>query len=267
MRVKDKLSQLGLTPRKGLGQNFLIDQAVIDQIEQFGNGRVGEHIVEIGPGLGALTERLVQHESLTVIEIESSLCHELAKRFPGIEIINADVRQVNFAEIGSELVVFGNLPYSFSTEILFHLLGQAECLSRAVLMLQKEFVERMAAPPGCKAYGTLSIGCQLRSDVRLGPVITGDSFHPPAGVDSRLVELTFLKDLRYPVSDQLWFQRVVKASFCRRRKKLINSLTASGIFSKGVVEQALSDCAIDQTRRAETLSVAEFVVLADRLRS
>lgn len=265
MRVKDKLLQLGLTPKKGLGQNFLIEPAVIDQIEQFGRPWEVSHLIEIGPGLGALTGRLVKYAPLAVIEVEETFCDEIRKQYPSVRVIQSDVRSVSFSSLGENMVVFGNLPYSFSTEILFHLLAQAPSLSRAVLMLQKEFVERMAAAPGCKAYGALSVACQLRSDLRVGPVITGDCFYPSAGVDSRLVELSFLKELRYPVSDQLWLQKVVKASFGRRRKKLINSLTASGLFSRSVVERALLDCAIDQGRRAETLALHEFVDLAEKL--
>lgn len=266
MRVKQSLHRLEISAKKSLGQNFLIDPTVLDLIEQFCPINLTDQIVEIGAGLGALTERLVQCQSLAVIEIESKFCLELQRRYPGINVINADVRAVDFSKLGRDLVVFGNLPYSFSTEILFHLLGQANCIRRAVLMLQREFVERMAAQPGGKSYGALSVACQLRSNVRLGPLVAGSCFHPPTKVESRLVELVFLPSLRYLVTDLPWLERVVKASFSRRRKKLINSLTGSGLFPKELVKQVLAQLEIAAGRRAETLTIQEFVQLAELLK-
>ena len=264
-RAKDALRELNLRPSKTRGQNFLIDPAVIGAIVDFGNPSSADHMVEIGPGLGALTEPLSRIGKLSVIEIEEKFCAELGGRFPGIEVVNSDVRKVNFSRFGSNLLVFGNLPYAFSTDIVFHLIDNAESISRAVLLLQKEFAERMAAAPGGRDYGVLSISCQLKADIGLGPIITGNCFHPPAGVDSRLVEMKFLSQCRYPIADMVWFKKVVRASFLQRRKKLVNSLMSSGFFSRERVDQGLTTCGIDPGRRAETLEIAEFVRMAEAL--
>jgi 16S rRNA (adenine1518-N6/adenine1519-N6)-dimethyltransferase len=261
-RVKDKLRSLDVRPTKERGQNFVINPIVIDSIVGFGAPKEAETLVEIGPGLGALTEALARFPNLTLIEIEPKFCKELHAKYPRVKIINEDVRGVDLAEIGTDLVVFGNLPYAFSTDIVFRLIDQAQVVKRAVLLLQKEFAERLAADPGGRTYGLLSVSCRLWADAKLGPVIPGDAFHPPAKVKSQVVELTFLKSPRLPIDDVLWFKRFVAACFLKRRKKLINSLTASGLFTKENIAKTLAACGVDSNRRAETLSLEEFATLA-----
>lgn len=263
--AKDQLRTLEVIPSKERGQNFLIDPTALEAIVNFGAPGAHERIVEIGPGLGALTEHLAVARELTLIEIEERFCEPLRARVPHARIINADVRSVDLSALGSELVVFGNLPYSFSSEIVFHLLAAASSLKRAVLLLQREFAERLAAGPGGRDYGRLSIACQLWCDVKLGPVIAGTSFHPPTQVDSQVVELAFLGAARVKVGDYRWFERVVKAAFLQRRKKLSNSLKGSGFFSAEGIALALQAAGINGDRRAETLSLAEFAALAEAL--
>lgn len=264
--VKQKLRELELRPSKARGQNFLLDNAVIETILQFGAAKSTENLIEIGPGLGALSAGLYAiRPQLTLIELEERFCAELAVKFPQAKVIQADVRRVNFNDLGSNLVVFGNLPYSLSTDIVFHLIEQAAYLDRAVLMLQREFVERMCASPGGRDYGTLSIGCQLWAELRAGPVISGDSFHPPAKVESMLVELHFSAVPRAPIDDLKFFRRVVKASFLQRRRKLINSLKGASLAPDQILNRALLECSIDAGRRAETLSISEFAALASSL--
>jgi 16S rRNA (adenine1518-N6/adenine1519-N6)-dimethyltransferase len=262
-RAKDRLRDLNVTPTKTRGQNFLINVPFIFNILEFGQPRSGENIVEIGPGLGALTSHLSQFPGLKLIEIEEKFCQALHEKYPHVEIINRDVREVNFSELGSDLVIFGNLPYSFSTEIIFHLIEYAPFIRRAVLLLQREFAERLAAEPGGKTFGTISIAAQLHCDMRLGPIIPGNCFHPPTKVESRLIELEFLSEPRYPVSDKARFRRVVKGAFHERRKKILNSLKASGLFDPEQVAKALDAAGIDAGRRAETLSIEEFVNLSE----
>jgi 16S rRNA (adenine1518-N6/adenine1519-N6)-dimethyltransferase len=261
-RVKDQLRNLDVRPSKERGQNFVINPVVIDAIAGFGQPTEGDNLVEIGPGLGALTGVLARYPKLTLIEIEAKFCRELAAKYPHVKILNADVRGVDLAEIGDDLVVFGNLPYAFSTDIVFRLIDQAAVVKRAVLLLQKEFAERLAADPGGRTYGLLSVSCRLWADAKLGPIIPGDAFHPPAKVQSQVVELTFLKAPRLPIADILWFKRFVAACFLKRRKKLINSLTASGLFTKEKIAATLLECGVDGNRRAETLSLDEFAKLA-----
>ena len=264
-RAKEKLRSLDVRPSKERGQNFLIDDSVIQSIVGFGAPKAEENLVEIGPGLGALTRELAKFPKLSLIEIEEKFCAELAAEFPKVKIVNRDVREVPFSDIGSDLVVFGNLPYVFSTEIVMHLVANAQVITRAVLLLQREFAERLASPPGGREYGRLSIATQLWADLELGPIIPGTSFHPPTSVQSRLVSLKFLKKPRVEIRDQVWFEKVVKAAFSKRRKKLSNSLFASGYLAKERIDAALTQAGIDPGRRAETLSISEFVALAEAL--
>ena len=261
-RVKDRLAQLEVRPTRRLGQNFLIDAAAIAEIIQFGAPCAGDNLVEIGPGLGALTAELSRFPRLTLIEIEEKFCAELIKKYPRARVLNEDVRAVDLAELGSDLVVFGNLPYAFSTAIVFYLVDFAPCIRRAVLMLQREFAARLAAGPGGRDYGVLSISCQLWAEVGLGPVVGGDSFHPPAKVESQLVELVFAKAPRVPVEDMFLFKRVVAAAFFKRRKKIANSLRISGAFAGPQIEAALERAGIDPGRRAETVSLEEYARLS-----
>ncbi len=264
-RAKDQLRSLDVRPSKERGQNFVIENSVIDAIIGFGAPKAEENLVEIGPGLGALTRELAKFPNLTLVEIEPKFCEELAKEFPAVKIVNQDVREVNFADLGKDLTIFGNLPYVFSTEIVMHLVEHASSVKRAVLLLQREFAERLASPPGGREYGRLSIATQLWADLELGPIIPGTSFHPPTAVQSRVVTLRFLKAPRVEIKDRVWFDKVVKAAFAKRRKKLPNSLFSSGYLARERIDAALTKCSIDPNRRAETLSIAEFVALADAL--
>ncbi len=264
-RAKDSLKELSVRPSKQRGQNFIIDPSVIGTIVDFGSPAATDKLVEIGPGLGALTEELQKVAHLTAIEIEPKFCEDLRQRYPNIKIVNQDVRQVEFSSLGEGLTVFGNLPYAFSTEIVFHLIDSFHSIKRAILLLQKEFAERMAANPGGKDYGVLSISCQLWADLKLGPVIRGDAFHPRANVDSRLVELSFLPSCRYQITDLVWFKKVVKAAFLQRRKKIVNSIMAAGIVRREALMEALARASISPDCRAEMVSISAFVALSEEL--
>ncbi len=263
-RAKDTLKGLGVQPSKQRGQNFVIDGDIILQFLDFARLESDERVVEIGPGLGALTTALQERSALTVIEIEPSFCSELRRQFPHITVIEGDAREVDFSAYDGATVV-GNLPYAFSTDIVSAVVRAAPVLRRAIFMLQREFAERMAAEPGCREYGTLSVYCSLWSAMTLGPVIPGTAFHPPASVASRLIELKFLKKARVAIDDGDWFRRVVKACFHSRRRTLQNSLIASGIVPREAVAAVLTAAGIDPMRRAETLALEEFAALADRL--
>lgn len=266
VRVKDQLKALSVVPSKLRGQNFVISPSVIDEILEFAKPNSGERLVEIGPGLGVLTRELIKIAPTAVVEIESKFCNKLKEDFPSLTIINDDIRNVSLDQFGDSVVVFGNVPYSISTDIIFHLIDQRRVVKRAILLLQKEFVNRLGAKPSTKDYGTISIAIQLWADVILGPVISGDSFHPRVEVDSRLIEIRFLEESRYPVEDHGWFRKVVKAAFSKRRKTLVNSLAASGLFSRELINNSLLAIKVDPMRRAETLSIREFVGLAQALK-
>jgi 16S rRNA (adenine1518-N6/adenine1519-N6)-dimethyltransferase len=264
--VKAALNKSGVRPSKKRGQNFLIDQTFISEIALFGNPDFTRAIVEIGPGLGALTAELAPATDLTLIEIEPEFCSALKIKFPHAKILNKDVREIDFSDLGKELIVFGNLPYVYSTDIIFCLIDNRAFIDRAVLLLQQEFAERLAAGPGGKTFGVLSIMAQMWADIKLGPLIKGDAFQPPTKVNSRLVELKFLQASRFEISDYDFFRKLVRASFHQRRKMIGNSISAAGFASKEKVHGALKACGIDSSRRAETLSIKEFVTLSEALK-
>lgn len=265
--VKADLARLGVRPSKHRGQNFVIDPSVIASIIDFGRPQEASSLVEIGPGLGALTAELQRHGKLTAIEIETAFAEELCKKFPQVKVLNEDVRNVDFSDLGEELTVFGNLPYAFSTDIVFHLVEHAQVVRRAVLLLQREFSARVGARPEGRDFGTLSVSCQLVADVRLGPVFPGDAFRPIARVESQLVELKFHAPQRYSIEERSWIRRVVLAAFQQRRRKIVNSLKASGIAPEAVLLQALAAAGISADLRAERVSVEQYVVFAKEMLS
>ena len=276
--TKQSLRSLNVRPTKTRGQNFVINPNIIKAIIDFGSPKPTENIVEIGPGLGALTDLLHQtNPNLALVEIEEEFCLELQKKYPEIKIFNEDARKFDFNEYsekllsGSPITVFGNIPYIFSTEIVFHLLSFPKKINRFVFLLQKEFAQRMSAVPGSKQFGVLSVMVQVICDTRLGPIINGDQFFPPTKVQSQVIECTMRANPLVPIEDHAFFRRVVKASFHQRRKKIANSLLSGGFLKEGVsnkeiVESALERAKIDSGRRAETLSVEEFIMLAKELK-
>ncbi len=264
-RAKDTLRELEVRPTKERGQNFLIRPDVVDQIVGFADVQQGTQVVEIGPGTGALTELLAKHAPLTLIEIEPKFCAYLREKFPAAKIIERDARLVDFSEIGTDLFVFGNIPYVFSTEIVFQLLKHRQNIAHAVLMTQREFAERVAASPGGREYGSLSVAVQVFADVELGPIVPGDSFHPPTAVQSRVMKLSFLKTPRVAVKDPDYFEMVVRAAFSQRRKKVLNSLLSRGRWTKEVLLRALELSGISPDTRAEQIDIAHFAGLAEHL--
>jgi 16S rRNA (adenine1518-N6/adenine1519-N6)-dimethyltransferase len=269
--AKGKLDSMAFSPSKTRGQNFIINPFVVEAILEFGRPLPSESLVEIGPGLGALTEVLYQvarqgeerqaGRPLVLIEIEPKLCAELARKFPGARIIEADVRHVDLSSLGDNLTVFGNLPYSFSTEILFHILKHRLAIRRAVFMLQREFAERVAAEPGSKKYSSLSVAVQLWAEVTLGPIIPGDAFHPPTKVESCMLELSLRPEAAVSVESFELFERVVKTAFSKRRRTIENSLESSGFFSEEVIRLGLAKAQIDPGLRAEMLGLEQFAAL------
>ena len=261
---REILARLGVKPSKERGQNFLTDLGALDSITLFGRPQANETLIEIGPGLGALTAELyAANKQLTLIEIEERFCEHLKTRFPEATILNEDVRFVDFADFPQRVTVFGNLPYSFSTDIITLLVQNAQYVKRAVVLLQKEFAQRLFAEPDTKAYGSLSVYCQLWSNVIPGPIITGDCFYPPPDVESQVVELRFLDKPRAKVDDFFTFQRVISAAFGKRRKKILNSMNLSGAFAGYDLSLAFRAADVSPDTRAEDLNIAELARLAN----
>lgn len=248
-------------PRKRFGQHFLVESSVIDAIVRAVDAQAGDAVVEIGPGLGALTTPLsASGAKLTVIEIDRDLAARW-RAVPGLEVLQADVLRVDFAQlalaVGRPLRVVGNLPYNISTPILFHLLRFAPQVVDQHVMLQKEVVDRIAAMPGGRDYGRLSVMLQWR--YRIEPLfdVPPAAFEPPPRVSSSMLHMVPLA--APPEVDQQLLSEVVALAFSQRRKLLRHTLGRW-------LERAGAAVAFDLQRRAEEVPVSEFVGLAQRLR-
>jgi len=247
--------------RKRFGQHFLTDGAVIDAIVDLIAPQPGQALIEIGPGLGAMTHPLLARcEQLTVIELDRDLAQRLRAR-PGIAVIEADVLQVDFAALasahGQPLRVVGNLPYNISSPILFHLLGVADRVVDQHFMLQKEVVERMAAGPGTKDYGRLSVMLQWRYDIESVLDVGPESFDPPPRVDSAIVRMLPLPDA--PGVNPTLLSELVRVAFSQRRKLLRHTL------GRWLEERSFAGT-FDVQRRAEEVPVADYLALAAALK-
>lgn len=264
-RVRATLERVEVTPSKRRGQNFLSNPEIIRSIVRFGGVRPGDPIVEIGPGLGALTAELLSVGPVSAIEIEPRFCAELRERFPALTVCEGDARVFDLSQFGKGVHLYGNVPYSYSTEILFNVIEWRAFVARATLLLQREFVERMAAPPGSKTYGILSVMVQLVADVALGPTIGGGAFTPPTKVESRVVRLDFLPNPRCGVSNLPLFRRVVRAAFAQRRRMIGNSIRTLGVGSPEELRAALVAAGIEPTDRAERVGMAQFARLTEAI--
>lgn len=252
--------------RKRFGQHFLSDEAIIDAIVRAIAPRPGDAMVEIGPGLAALTQPLLERLGrLAVVELDRDLAARLRERAQ-LHVIEADVLRVDFGQLAQQLAakegqpgrlrVCGNLPYNISTPILFHLLPWAGQIEDQHFMLQKEVVDRMLAPPGTAAYGRLSVMLQWRYEMEQVLFVPPEAFEPPPRVDSAVVRMT---PLRPPAALELpLLQELVQVAFSQRRKLLRHTL-GQWLAQRGF------DGAFDVQRRAEEVSVAEYVALAQAL--
>lgn len=251
-------------PRKRFGQNFLTDEGVLHDIMRAIDPRADDAMVEIGPGLAAMTQLLLQSLAhLHVVELDRDLVARLKKNFDPrrLTVHEGDALQFDFASIpvapGQKLRVVGNLPYNISSPLLFHLAQIAPQVRDQHFMLQKEVVERMVAEPGSKAYGRLSVMLQWRYHMELLFVVPPAAFDPPPRVDSAIVRMI---PLAQPLAcDQARLEEVVTQAFSQRRKVIRNCL--SGMFS----EQELRDAGIDPQLRPEAVALECYVALANRL--
>lgn len=257
------LRQRGLRPKHSWGQNFLGDEGALARIAEAVEIVPGETVVELGPGLGHLTRHLLS-AGAHVVAIERdrdmvAVLEELSE--PKLTVVAANAADVRFAEVAksSPVAVVGNLPYHLTSPILFEVLDQRTTISRAVFTLQKEVVVRLAASPGGRDYGLLSVLLGLYFEVEELFTLPARLFTPPPRVDSAVVRLRTLATPRAVVTSDERFRRVVKAGFSMRRKTLFNALKNDK--SLGTPEQisdALKHAGINATRRAETLSPEEF---------
>ena len=253
-------SAAGHIPRKRFGQNFLIDDGIIAGIISVIMPRRGDNLVEIGPGLGALTDPLLTRlDRLQVVEIDRDLIARLHGLYPPERLVihEGDVLEFDFASLGDDLRVVGNLPYNISTPLLFRFAAYARHIRDVHVMLQREVVERMVAAPGDSEFSRLSVMLQYRFDMEKLIDVPADSFDPAPKVESAVVRLTPLNPLPHPAHNETLFAEVVSRAFSQRRKTLRNTL-------KGMVSaEQLAALGINAGARAQELSVADFVRIAD----
>jgi 16S rRNA (adenine1518-N6/adenine1519-N6)-dimethyltransferase len=253
-------------PRKRFGQHFLHDQQVIQRIVQYINPQPGQKLVEIGPGLGALTCPLLQSAGrLDVIELDRDVIprlRETCKELGELVIHESDVLRFDFSQLtgsGETLRVVGNLPYNISTPLLFHVLDYAEHIHDMTFMVQKEVADRLAAAPGSRDYGRLSVMVQYHCQVDPVLIVEPGSFSPPPKVRSAVIRLTPYATPPWPAGDEILFGQIVNQAFSQRRKTIRNGLKkiASG--------EQLQQAGIDPACRAEVLAVEDFARLANLL--
>lgn len=259
------MSHFKAPPKKSLGQHFLTDRSYIERIVLAVDPGPGDRLVEIGPGQGAITMPLLRrHGELTAIEFDRDLITPLMEAAEGVgrlTIIHKDVLSVDFGKLAGDdrLRLVGNLPYNLSSPILFHALEHADAIRDMVFMLQKEVVDRMAAGPGSKVYGRLSVMLQAYCTVTPLFVVPPGAFRPPPKVDSAVVRMVPRPAAEIGVTDPQRFTDVVRAAFGQRRKTLRNAL--SGLCDGAAIEAA----GISPDARAEQVEVAAFIRLANHI--
>ena len=259
-------------PRPRFAQHFLVAREVTEAIAELVRPATGEVVVEIGPGRGALTEALLAVvDRLVAVEIDRDLVALLRTRPSAskLDLIEGDILQIDLREVlraagGCRLLMVGNLPYNITAPLVFHLLAHADCISRAIVMVQREVAQRLVARPGSKDYSLLSVLVALRAEVEMRLQVERDCFRPVPAVDSSVVELRFAPKLRYAVQDVTGFDRLVRRAFGQRRKMLRNSLLGlNPAGGRPWLKEVGQQAGIKLTRRPEELSIEEFIRLSD----
>lgn len=263
---KELLKRYGLRAKESWGQNFLSDEVVLSRIVDEAMLVEGDLVVELGPGLGHLTRALLETGCrLTAVERDRDMVKVLtAMKLEGLTLVEGNAADIDFAKAANadQVIVVGNLPYHLTSSILFEVLDQVAHVRRAVFTLQAEVVERLAAKPGGRDYGLLTVLLNLRFHVEEVMKIPAHFFHPPPKVNSAVVRLSRRETPRAEVIDEARFRKLVKAGFAQRRKTLTNSITSDRTLAEAYdLAGALVSAGIDGKRRAETLSVEEFAAI------
>ncbi|CUH95453.1 Ribosomal RNA small subunit methyltransferase A [Propionispora sp. 2/2-37] len=264
------LRSFGIHMSKKLGQNFLINEQIVRGIVQAADIISGEAVLEIGPGIGTLTQGLAEAgASVTAVEIDRHLLDVLAKTLAGydnVRVVHGDILRLDIArEMKTEgYKVVANLPYYITTPIIMGLLEQRLPLKLLVTMVQKEVAERMVACPGSKEYGALSVAVQYYTEPQIMFMVPPSSFIPPPAVDSAVIRCTVRNQPPVSVYNENLFFRVVKAAFSQRRKTLLNALKTMGR-PADEIKACLLKADIDGRRRGETLGLSEFAAIANTL--
>lgn len=279
IRTKAILEKYGFSFKKSLGQNFLIDPNILTRIVDHANISEDTGTIEIGPGIGALTEHLARRSKKVVaFEIDQRLLpilNETLSPYSNVEIIHSDVLKADVKTVIEEkftdvndIMVVANLPYYVTTPIIMKLLEEKLPIRGIVVMLQKEVADRISAKPGKKDYGSLSIAVQYYTTAEIVMTVPKTVFVPQPNVDSAIIRLTVRDQPAAKMKDEDFFFQVIKASFAQRRKTILNNLTNQlplGKEKKEAIVTALNSAHIEPGRRGETLTIEEFARLSDEL--
>jgi 16S rRNA (adenine1518-N6/adenine1519-N6)-dimethyltransferase len=259
----------GVKPRKRFGQHFLAQPSTAKHLVKCADLKHSDIAVEVGPGLGALTQFILPVvDTLHLVELDRDLAEYLSALTDSVErdvqLHQQDILRFDFQALsrsgGKRLIILGSLPYNITSPLIFHLLESRECIKRAVFMVQKEVGERLAASPGSKSYGVLSVLLGVYSNVTKLFTVGPEQFYPRPQVDSLVIRIDFAEELVTAPSFK-FFRTVVNVAFQQRRKTLHNSLKSLIGEGPGRLEQAFADSGIDPMRRPETLTPKEFLRL------
>ncbi|MEX2416722.1 MAG: 16S rRNA (adenine(1518)-N(6)/adenine(1519)-N(6))-dimethyltransferase RsmA [Paenibacillaceae bacterium] len=276
-RTNELLKKYDIKLKKSLGQNFLVDPNILRNIVAAADLDASKGALEIGPGIGALTQHLAESAARVVaVEIDRRLfpvLEETLAAYPHVQLIHGDILKIDLEELFqeyfqevSQVSVVANLPYYVTTPIVMKLLEARLPLEHIVVMVQKEVAERMGAAPGTKQYGSLSVAVQYYCEPKVVAIVPGSVFIPKPDVDSAVIRLTVRSKPPVEVKDELFFFEVMQACFVQRRKTLWNNMLSKfGKEKKDQLTRALNRCSIDPARRGETLSIAEFAQLAEMI--
>lgn len=258
---------------KSLGQNFLIDDNIVDKIVAGAGIGPGDKIIEVGPGIGTLTREMASRaQNLMAVEIDKNLIPILEDTlgdYDNVKIVNEDIIKADIRGLidenlgGGPVKLVANLPYYITTPIIMRFLEENINVTDIVVMVQKEVAERMNAQPGGKDFGALSVAVQYYCDTEIVAKVPRHLFVPQPNVDSIVIALRVRPERKYKVDDEDLYFKVVKAAFGQRRKTLLNSISSMGNLSKDQVKEALEEAGIDPKRRGETLSLDEFAILSN----
>jgi 16S rRNA (adenine1518-N6/adenine1519-N6)-dimethyltransferase len=276
--TREILNKYGFQFKKSLGQNFLIDDNILKKIVASAGVDKETCVIEVGPGIGALTQYLAQAaKKVVAIEIDRRLeqiLKETLAPYHNVDVVFQDVMEADIHTIINDhfeptdkIMVVANLPYYVTTPILMKFMDVGAPIVGIVVMIQKEVAERLEATPGEKSYGSLSIAVQYKADVHIVANVPASVFIPKPNVDSSVIRLDFLKENRVKVINEVFFFKVIKAAFAQRRKTLLNNLLHNlyDKTKKAELNSLLNKTGIDPGRRGETLSIEEFARLSDAL--
>ena len=275
--IKDILSRHGFTFSKSLGQNFLVNPSVCPRIAEMGNARKGFGVIEIGTGIGVLTNELAKRaDKVVAVEIDTRLMpvlEETLSEHDNIKIINDDVLKVDLKKLiadefqGLDVAVCANLPYYITSPIIMSLLEQRLPIKSITVMVQKEAASRLCAKLGTREAGAVTVAVRYYSEPKVLFNVSRGSFRPAPNVDSCVIRLDIKENTPEGVTDEAFFFKTVRAAFSQRRKTLVNSAASGLSVDKGLVSMALEDCGLSLTVRPEQLTMEQFAAFSESLKS